>query len=88
MTLTGSFHGVNGTVDVAVVDEAVAINSVAIHDNLESLSTLRGVIDENHTVTVTVSFSDGTVIKVADSGQHSSSWLEPSMLLNYSADLN
>lgn len=86
-TLTGTFYGKSASISVAV-DAATPVDvaDVQIYNNLGSSQTMGGAVGFSDTMSVLVTFDDGTKFDVANAGETSSAWLSPSQLLTFASD--
>ena len=85
VTITGSFYGVQASLQVVVSASSTAVTALSIASNIGSSSTLSGVAGTVATMSVTALFDDGTNMAVSYSGATSSSWLTPSALLSFAS---
>ena len=83
-TLTATWAGKHTSrLDVAVVNEPVAMANLTIEDTMGTNATLHGVANTTDVMEVTVAYEDGTVLTLAEEGQLTSAWLPPSLVLSF-----
>ena len=85
-TVTGSFGGVNASVLITVGGDPISLVRVGFVDDLANETTLTGLVGHTHVLSTELTFSDGSVITAAASGQVTSGWLDPELLLRFASD--